>query len=127
MTARQAEVIIRRVAGYWPTPQLTDEEAIAWTDQLTDPDIDIAVAEALAVIRKAIYAGDVHRPRVGQLAAAVRVERRWKAVHEGTQALAAGRSGAVTPARTRQWVNACRRVLNGERLGEAKAAEGIVE
>lgn len=126
MNAVQAEKVVRRLAGYWPSPQMSDEEALAWVETLTDPAVDVTPEEALAVVRRAIYAGDAHRPRPGQLVAAVRSERHWSQLHSDTKALVAGRTEGVNPERVSQWVRVCKRTLAGEPLATAKQAEGIV-
>jgi hypothetical protein len=71
--------MLRRAEGYWPTPAIADAEAFAWVSELTDPDLDIAPEEAKAVLVRLSRSGEVHRPRIGQVVAAVLVERRRRA------------------------------------------------
>lgn len=127
MNAEHAEQIVRRMMGYWPTPAISDEEAVAWVQELTNPALAVTPTEALSVIRKASYAGEPHRPRPGQLVAAVQAERRALGRVEDTRrALTAGREGAVSGERASAWARACRRMLEGVSPDEAKAAEGLV-
>lgn len=126
MNADHAEQIVRRMIGYWPTPAISDEEAVAWVEELTKPDLGITPTEALAVLRRASYGADPHRPRPGQLVAAVLAERRALGrVAETRRALTAGREGAVSGERASAWARACRRMLEGVPLDEAKQLEGI--
>ena len=126
MNSHQAEGVLNRLTAYWPSPQIEDAEAVAWADVLTDPGLDLTYTEVATVLRRASYAGDIHRPRPGQIVAAVKVERRAAArITDTGRMLAEGRAGAVSADRTRQWVAACKRVLNGEPLERAVTAEGI--
>lgn len=127
MNADRAQQVVRWVSGYWPSPAISDEEAVAWVEELTNPSVNIQPDEALSVLRRCSYAGQVHRPRPGQVIAAVQAERRARArIIDTSRMLEAGRAGAVSPERASQWVRACRRVAKGDPIDEAKVAEGLV-
>jgi hypothetical protein len=83
MNANAANTVIARLAGYWPTPAMTDEEALAWVEVLTSPDPfgtgrrgdrSITLDEARRWLSRRL--GDQFRPRPGQLVEWVRAERR---------------------------------------------------
>lgn len=128
MTADHAEQLVARLLGYWPSPPITDEEALIWANELTDPELDLTYSEVAAAIRRCSYAGERHRPRPGAVVAAVRAERRALRRLDDTKALvAAGSDGAASPARALEWLRACRRMVKGDaRLDEVQRelAEG---
>ncbi|MGH9089993.1 MAG: hypothetical protein ACRDZR_01215 [Acidimicrobiales bacterium] len=127
MTADEAQVVVRRLIGWWPTPDLTQEAAAGWVEELTSPALAITAGEALGYLRRTSHAGHVHRPRPGELVAAVRADRRAAArIVDTSRMLAAGRGGAVSPERASQWCRALRRVAAHEcDLEEASRAEGL--
>ncbi|MGH9090198.1 MAG: hypothetical protein ACRDZR_02270 [Acidimicrobiales bacterium] len=119
--------VLAQLAGRWPTPALTEEEALAWTADLTGP-LHITRDEALGYMRRHSHSGAPHRPRPGEMVAAVRADRRAAArITDTSRMLAAGRSGAVSPERASQWCRALRRVAAGDcDLDAAQRAEGLV-
>lgn len=126
MNSRQGQALVEQMLALWPSPAMTDEEAVGWAAVLTDPELDMSFTEVSAVCRRISFSGDVHRPRPGQVVAAVKAERRARArVSDTSRMLAAGRDGAVDGERTRQWVRTCRRVLAGTPLDDAKRMEGV--
>jgi hypothetical protein len=126
MTSAEAHQVVRRMLGWWATPPLTDEEALGWVEELTSPVLAIAPDEALTALRKTAHAGRVHRPRPGEIIAAVQAERRAQArITDTSKMLAESRAGAVSPERVSKWVRTCHRALAGEDIEEAKIAEGI--
>jgi len=126
MNVAEVRPILAQLAGYWPSPALTTEEAAAWTTVLTDPSLGVTVNEARAVIRKASYAGGTFRPRPGQIVAAVLTERRAQcALADAGRMLTTGRAEAVDVERAGRWIAACRRVLAGMSLDEARRLEGV--
>lgn len=126
MNADQAERVVRRIAGYWPSPQLTEEEALAWAQELTSRSLNITPEEAGTCLRRMAYAGQTFRPRPGEVVAHVQAERRAaQRIVDTSRMLAAGRDGAVSPERASQWARVCRRAAAGEDLVAAKAAEGV--
>lgn len=127
MTANQAQEVVIRLSGFWPSPPITDPEAIAWAEELTKPELAITATEALGVLRKASYSGQTYRPRPGEVVAAVLSERRANArIADTSTMLATRRADAVSPERTSQWCRVCRRANAGEPLAEAQLAEGLV-
>jgi hypothetical protein len=126
MTSDEARQVVTRLVGYWPSPALDDAQAVAWVDELTNPVLRITPAEAITVLRRASHSGQTYRPTCGQVVAGVQAERRAQArITDTSKMLAERRAGAVSPERAGQWLAACRRVLAGEPLESAKAAEGI--
>jgi hypothetical protein len=67
---------MRSLMGFWPTPDMTEAEALVWQGELTDPELNITTEEALHALRQMSRDGETYRPRVGQLVAAVRARRR---------------------------------------------------
>lgn len=124
MNSTNAERIIERLLAYWPG-SVDDAEALAWADVLTSPEHAITESEAVTFLRRRSHDGAVRRPRPGELMAFVQAERRWQRLHDDSRALTAPRSGACDAERTGRWIRACRRIAAGERLEDAKAAEGI--
>jgi hypothetical protein len=80
MNAEAAQMLMRLLEGYWPTPELKDAEAAVWLRELTNPDFAIEPAEAAEELRAMALEGVEHRPRVGQLVKAVRARRKreWR-------------------------------------------------
>ena len=76
MTPEEAKIVLQRLVGFWPTPDLAEAEVLVWTDELTNLHLEITVAEALTELTTMSRAGNPFRPRVGQLVAAVRAGRR---------------------------------------------------
>lgn len=77
MNTQDANTILAVLAGYWPSPPIYDEEAVAWVEVLTDPKTEVSMFEARAWISRQY--GDDHRPRPARLAEWVKSERRASA------------------------------------------------
>jgi hypothetical protein len=126
MNADEAQQVVRRLIGYWPTPELTEEETVAWADELTSRALQVTPEEAATFLRRASHSGQTFRPRPGELVAGVQAERRaLRRITDTSRMLEAGRTGAVSPERASQWVAVCRRALAGEDLAAAKVTEGV--
>jgi hypothetical protein len=87
MNADQVERILAVISGYWATPFVTNEEAIAYTTELTGP-AKITYFEAMDVIKA--ESGRMWRPRPGELVQLVRHYRRQDALRLHRPALGSG-------------------------------------
>jgi hypothetical protein len=87
MAADQVRSVLAALAGYWPTPVLTEEETVAWTTELVGP-ARIGYPEALAVIKA--ECGRQWRPRAGEFVALVQHYRRQEALRKPRPALPSG-------------------------------------
>jgi len=102
MTAADVDILLARIIGYWPTPEMTNEEALAWADEMTNPALSITPAETRQWLNRRMTDG--WRPRVGDLVAWVRAQRRQASSEY--RALTPGTAG-VRPAWFADWVDFC--------------------
>ncbi len=87
MSADQVRQVLLALAGYWPSPALSDEETVAYTTELLGP-ARITYDEAMATIKD--EAGREWRPRPGVFVALVRHYRRQAALRRPKPALPSG-------------------------------------
>lgn len=121
MNRADVRPILAMVAGYWPQPVLSTEEATAWAAELCGS-LRITPEEARTVIVAAAEDGREFRMKPGQLVPAVQALRRQRAL-ERIPMLA---SAAPAPTdRSRAWIRACMRIARGEPVEAARAAEGV--
>jgi hypothetical protein len=59
----QAHEVIGKLRGYWPTPQMDDDEERVWMDLLTDPRKSVRFETAISTISR--LSGEQFRPRPG--------------------------------------------------------------
>jgi hypothetical protein len=110
VTPQEAKVVLQRLVGFWPTPELAPPEVLAWTDELTHPVLEVTVQEALRELTAMSRGGTPFRPRIGQLVNAVRATRRRSV----PAALPPGEGESFPPAHNRaEYLASIRRTLAG--------------
>ena len=111
MRTDEVRPTLAAMAGYWPTPQLTEEEVIAWTTELTGP-IGISNVEARKVIRA--ESSRQWRPRPGEFVELIQHYRRQEALRSPKPALESGVKIASREMSLEQIAH-CRTLLKGEK------------
>jgi len=86
VNVQECNVIVAMAEGFWPTPAMTEPETVAWFGSLGEP--DMRPGDVQTVLRRMARSGRAHRPRVGEVVAAVDGERRHRERLEGTLQLA---------------------------------------
>jgi hypothetical protein len=89
MTGEGLKPILTMLAGFWPSPQMTSEEVLAWAAELTGH-LRITPEEASTVLRQFAESGtddSKFRPRAGQIVAMVQALRRKRAAEVSSRAL----------------------------------------
>jgi len=86
MNVSEANVITAMAEGFWPTPAMTEPETVAWFACLGEP--DMRPGDVQVILRRMARSGRAHRPRIGEVTAAVDGERRHRERLEGTLQLA---------------------------------------
>ena len=89
----EARTVVLMLAGYWPTPAVTEEEAVAWVRELGSASMRIAPQEARTTIDDMVHAGGRFRPRPGKVVAAVHTLRRYNRLMTPQPALPAAPVG----------------------------------
>jgi hypothetical protein len=79
MNTNDADTVMEILSGYWPTPDLTDEEVRAWYSELCGY-LKITAEEAGKVIATWARSGETFRLRPGQIVAEVQALRRRRAL-----------------------------------------------
>ena len=106
MTTDQVRAVLATMAGYWPTPAMTEEEVIAYTVELTGP-ARITAVEAGRVIKA--ESGRQWRPRAGEFVGLVQHYRRADALRNPRPAI--GRGAYCTPEQNLAHLRRCRELL----------------
>ena len=86
MNVQESNVVVAMAEGFWPTPAMTEPETVAWFGSLGEP--DMRPGDVQTVLRRMARSGRAHRPRIGEVVAAVDAERRHRQRLEGTLQLA---------------------------------------
>ena len=81
MTSDEVRPIVALLAGYWPTPAITAEEALAYAVELTAVPMRIKSEEATTVVARAARSGETFRIRPGQITEAVQALRRRRGLY----------------------------------------------
>jgi hypothetical protein len=87
MNADQVERVFAALSGYWPTPIMAPEEAMAYTTELTGP-AQVTYFEAMDVIKA--ESGRMWRPRAGEFVRLVQHYRRQAVLRQPRPALGSG-------------------------------------
>ena len=116
MNPQDVRKILAMIAGYWPTPALSEEEIIALTTELVGPS-RLTCEEVVAVI--SAEKGRQWRPRPGELVGMVRHYRGQKALRERRPELEA--DSPATPEQTLAAIAECRAILTARRTAKASA------
>jgi predicted Zn-ribbon and HTH transcriptional regulator len=72
MNPGEADVVMRRVAGYWPTPRITEAEMEVWHDELMAVDFKEALNALGRLVRED---ANTRRPTIRHIMAEVRKDR----------------------------------------------------
>jgi len=77
MTIEQIRSVLAMLSGYWPTPAMSEEEVVAWTQELCG-----SYLMTYAEVREVIDAEKIRewRPRPGELVSLVQRRRRHEAL-----------------------------------------------
>jgi hypothetical protein len=89
MTGEGLKPILTMLAGFWPSPEMTPEEVMAWAAELTGH-LRITPEEASTVLRQFAEDGaddSKFRPRAGQIVAWVQAQRRKRAGEVSSRAI----------------------------------------
>jgi hypothetical protein len=111
MHTSEVRPTLAAMAGYWPTPQLTEEEVVAWTTELTGP-IGISYTEAVKVIRA--EGARQWRPRPGEFVELIQHYRRQDALRKPRPALPSG-IRIASKEMNDEWIVKCRDLLKAGR------------
>ena len=91
MNVDEIELAFAAIAGYWPTPSLTEEETVAWTTEL----FGLPYGEVMATIRA--ESARRWRPRPGELVDLVKQYRRQEALRRPRPQLPSAEGQPCTP------------------------------
>jgi len=86
VNVEESNVVVAMVEGFWPTPAMAEAEVVAWFGSLGEP--DMRPGDVQVILRRMARSGRAHRPRIGEVVAAVDAERRHRMRLEGTLELA---------------------------------------
>ena len=116
MTRDDIRSVLAALAGYWPTPALTEEEVIAWTTELAGG-YKTDRPEVMRVIQS--EASRQWRPRPGEMVELIQHYRRQDALRQPRPALTEG--GWCSIDRNLEGIAHCRELLTAGRA--ARGAE----
>jgi hypothetical protein len=123
MNGEDLEPVMALVAGLWPTPEVTYEEALAWSAELTGRQ-KITRAEAMGVLQDFAESGTQEcrfRPRAGQIISMVQAHRRKRATERPIPELPGPQDFSSDIVTTT--LASCREAINRNKENLARRAE----